>query len=71
MRFSCKIIIRVGHLHSCPPDSLHGEGDGAGEAVSNGEVEHKEVHICPAPWDRKQSLLLQAGAELRQAPGQA
>ena len=31
------------------PECLHGHGDEAGDAVRQGEVEHKEVDVGPTP----------------------
>ena len=36
-------------LNSCSPDSLHGEGDEAGDGIRYGQVEDKVVHIGAAP----------------------
>ena len=47
------------HPDGGSPDSLHGQGDVAGDGVRYGQVEHQEVNICPAPADKEKTMLLQ------------
>ena len=45
--------LRWSDLEGGPPDCLHGEGDEAGDGISDGEVIHQIVNIGPAPLKKK------------------